>query len=61
MPAIDLTSTTGIQQYLHDNGYTCDFVERLAEGFSGFVYRAKLKGDSPSVSPTNDSKLTCLD
>jgi hypothetical protein len=59
MPTIDLTSTTGIQQHLHAHGYTCNSVERLAEGFSGFVYRARLQGDSTSPSPSNDSKLTC--
>jgi len=59
MSPIDLTSTTGIQQYLHENGYKCESVERLAEGFSGFVYRARLQGDPTSPSPSNDSKLTC--
>jgi hypothetical protein len=59
MPPTDLTSASGIQQYLNDNGYACNSVERLAEGFSGFVYRAKLQGYSTSLSPPNDSKLTC--
>jgi hypothetical protein len=49
MPPIDLTSTVGIQQYLYENGYTCDTVERLAEGFSGFVYRARLNKTSKSL------------
>jgi hypothetical protein len=49
MPPIDLTSTTGVQRYLHDNGYKCDSVERLAEGFSGFVYRAKLQDNPTSL------------
>jgi hypothetical protein len=59
MSQIDLTSTIGIQQYLDDNGCTCDSVARLAEGFSGYVYRAKLQGDSTSLSP--GSELTYLD
>lgn len=39
----DLTSSDGVQNYLQTNNYpTCVSVERLAEGVSGFVYRAKL-------------------
>lgn len=60
MPQLDLTLTTGIQQYLHDNGYERDSVERLAEGFSGFVYRAKLRGNTTGLSPSNDANLTSL-
>jgi len=51
MPQFDLTSPPGIQQYLDRNGYKCDFVERLAEGFSGFVYRAILHESTASLSP----------
>jgi len=39
----DLTSSNGIQSYLKTHGYpSCISVERLAEGWSGFVYRAQL-------------------
>lgn len=50
----DLTSPLGIQQYLQDRGWTgplCD-VERLAGGFSGFVFRARISNendDGPST------------
>lgn len=43
----DLTSSDGIQSYLQTHGYpSCFSVERLAEGWSGFVYRARLGEDT---------------
>lgn len=40
---MDLTTPEGIQEYLQSRGYPlCDSVVRLAEGFSGFVYRAQI-------------------
>lgn len=61
MPPIGLTSTAGIQQYLRDHSYTCDSVERLAEGFSGFVYRAGLRESSmTSWSLSNYGKFTII-
>lgn len=39
----DLTTSDDIQSYLQTHGYpTCTTVERLAEGWSGFVYRARI-------------------
>jgi hypothetical protein len=40
---LHLTSSDGIQSYLQTHGYpSCVSVERLAEGWSGFVFRAQL-------------------
>ena len=39
----DLTTSDGVLGYLQAYSYpTCISVERLAEGWSGFVYRAQL-------------------
>ncbi|GAB7322023.1 hypothetical protein MBLNU13_g03076t2 [Cladosporium sp. NU13] len=47
----DLATSDGVQSYLQTHGYpTCISVERLAEGWSGFVYRAQFReGNNPSV------------
>lgn len=40
----DLATSDGVQSYLQTHGYpTCISVERLAEGWSGFVYRAQFR------------------
>jgi hypothetical protein len=50
----DLTSSIGIQSYLQTHGYpSCVSVERLAEGWSGFVFRAQLGGAIDRQRPNN--------
>lgn len=40
-PKMDLTTEEGVKQYLRSNLYSsCRKVERLPEGFGGFVFRA---------------------
>lgn len=45
-PTMDLTTEEGIQQYLRSNHYpSCQHIERLPEGFGGFVFRAHIEND----------------
>jgi hypothetical protein len=49
----DLTSSIDIQSYLKTHGYpSCVSVKRLAEGWSGFVFRAQL-GDTTNRQRPN--------
>jgi hypothetical protein len=52
----DLTSSDGILSYLHAHGYpSCFSVDRLAEGWSGFVYRAQIGDDIDRQHPQKRS------
>lgn len=44
---MDLTTEQGVQKYLRSKLYpSCHRVERLPEGFGGFVFRAHLEEDA---------------
>ncbi|KAF2173269.1 hypothetical protein M409DRAFT_17212 [Zasmidium cellare ATCC 36951] len=48
---MDLTTDSGVKQYLRSNLYpSCHHVERLPEGFGGFVFRAHIEGDGAGPS-----------
>ncbi|KAI9659368.1 MAG: hypothetical protein M1821_001626 [Bathelium mastoideum] len=51
MSSQDLTTEEGVLRYLCKRFYpTCSKVERLSDGFSGFVYRANLASTKQSTS-----------
>lgn len=48
---MELTTESGVKQYLQSNLYSsCQHVERLPEGFGGFVFRAHIESDGAGPS-----------